>query len=51
MNSSLRVNSVDSILKIPKKIWENIVDIDNPFFAYDRIGVAIDHRHRQSCGV
>ena len=35
MSTSLEVNSVNSISKIPKETWENIVDIDNPFFAYD----------------
>ena len=35
MSRSLEVNSVNSISKIPKETWENIVDIDNPFFAYD----------------
>ena len=35
MNRGLEVNSVDSVLKIPQETWENIVDIDNPFFAYD----------------
>ncbi len=35
MNRGFKVNSVNSISKIPKETWENIVDIDNPFFAYD----------------
>ena len=35
MSRGLEVNSVNSISKIPIETWENIVDIDNPFFAYD----------------
>ena len=35
MRRGLEVNSVNSISKIPKETWENIVDIDNPFFSYD----------------